>query len=1551
MASNTQEFKTIISLNAQQAKDELKQLNDRVDALKKKRDDALKNGGSWTKQDAKDLRQATAAAKAYESTVAKTIHTLTNMQNASVGEVKTAMKSLKKVMNDTTDPKDYQALEKFLEQCKYRISGMSDATRLTADEMRNLMNESQLVAKVLGNIDTSSLKDLREARTALQNGMSKVDPTSNVYKQQEESLYKVQRRIGQIEAEQKNLNSLMDEYDNEINNCRKSTEEIHREDKLITQTMNNLSKSSIKDMETSKKLVLERLQYTKQDTDEFKKLTLQAKQLNTQLEIANGKSKDTRSIWSKISGFFNTNWGFFTQAIGAITGLTVTIRKCTQAYAEMEDSMANVRKYTGQSDEEVRMMNEDFKKMDTRTSREQLNELAGAAGRLGKQSKKDIEDFVDAADKINVALGDDLGKGAVDKIGKLANVFGEEGRLGLRQAMLSTGSAINELAQSSSANAGYIVDFTADLAGVGKQANMTQAQIMGLGSALDQNMQEEATASTVFSQLITKIFQDPAKFAKIAGIEVGKFTKLLKTDANEALLEFMQSMQNKGGFAEMAPMFESMNLNGTRAVGVLSSVATHLDQVRTAQETAAKAYQDGTSVLNEFNTNNNTANAELDKAKKRFNDLTIELGQKLVPVARVAISSGSLMVNALEAIVSFVVKFRTTLTLLVPMVTALAIASNASAIATKLQVFWNEKLLPSLKKLFTLIKTNPYAVFATAMTIVIGLVIDLTRKTDALTMAQRTLNKISDDAKVKVQEQADKIDVLVKAAKNDRLSMDDRKKAIEELNKIIPGYNAQLDAETGRYRANEKALKDYNAQLQRKYELEGAKDMLRQLGKQRAQATVALDQAQKQLANATNAGAGYTYTTSWGMVGNTTQDLVDKAQQNYNKAKQALNDITTQIKAIEGSYGDDLQRDAARGSSDTSTNTKTDTSGGGSTYVDPKQQKKLEALRKKQEAEAKKRAAAALKAQKAQDKLIEKETDLHVSKLLNAYSQGEITREEFINQREKVEKDGLDKRMKIWDKESTEYKDLQAKEEDATREKVDAINKLNARQAESEYNKEEQNINLAYVTKGDPLYMNEDARDEKLFNNEQEYIKKRIALAKIGSEEWFDLRDQLEENDNEHRIKLQQKHQERINQYREQFGMQDIATQEKIALAGFDKIMEAELAKYKDNSDEKLKAEKDFQEMRKQLVLYYREQESEQNLNNSAGEVFKRNVDTAYQTAKNNAKADYQNEHPTGTGVIDYIASDITVYTSTLANLKQMEKDAVISHEEAMAAMGEATGKLAEDIAAKMQAAYNAVSPIMDAMSSYYSAQCDIEVSQTEKKYEKLIDSAGNNQVKQKKLQEKQEKEIAEIKTKYNRRQMKMQIAQAIAETAINAINAYGSVWSSDMPLYVKTVLAPVMAGTALAAGAIQIATIKQQQQAQEAGYYEGGFTGGSSYRREAGVVHEGEFVANHQAVNNPQLLPAFRLLDQAQRNNTVGSLTATDVSRSMGVGSTAIAYSPQINVTNDNSDIAGTLQQARATIDSLGALLASGQIIVRMPDWDDFDRSREHWERIKGNK
>lgn len=137
--------------------------------------------------------------------------------------------------------------------------------------------------------------------------------------------------------------------------------------------------------------------------------------------------------------------------------------------------------------------------------------------------------------------------------------------------------------------------------------------------------------------------------------------------------------------------------------------------------------------------------------------------------------------------------------------------------------------------------------------------------------------------------------------------------------------------------------------------------------------------------------------------------------------------------------------------------------------------------------------------------------------------------------------------------------------------------------------------------------------------------------------------------------------------------------------------------------------------MMKQIKLRYAEQESEQSLHNSKNEQFKSNAHSAYKTASNKAQASWSDEHPEGTGVTDFITADFDIYKSTLANIKSMEQEGVISHQEAMAAMGEATGGMCNDLVAKFQAAMDAVSPLMSAMSSYYSAQSDYEVTVTEK--------------------------------------------------------------------------------------------------------------------------------------------------------------------------------------------------------------------------------------------
>ena len=701
-------------------------------------------------------------------------------------------------------------------------------------------------------------------------------------------------------------------------------------------------------------------------TEEYNKTVKSIAELNSILaehkKAVRGVAEESETLGDKLGGmadFFNKWYYSLQTGLDALGGITTTIRQSVNEYADMEEAMADVQKYTGQTSAQVHDMNEDFKQIDTRTSREQLNALAGAAGRLDITNKEMIEEFVDGADKINVALGDDLGEGAVEKIGKLAHMFGEDDKKGLRGAMLATGSAVNDLAQSSSANAGYIVDFTADLSGVAIQAGMTQSQIMGLASALDQNMQEEATASTVFSQLITKMFQEPARFAALAGEDVKQFTTLLKTNANEALMKFLSAMQASGGFDKMAPLFSEMKLEGTRAVGVLSSVASHLDQVREAQTVAFNAYNEGSSVLDEFNVQNNTVQAGIDKAKKQFLDLSIELGEKLLPLVKQGISTGSLAVKSLSAITNFVISHRRALITLTATVAAyvagvkLSVLWNKRAVATeKMLVIWHaiqdkwlmtimlrhavlngamSKTVALQKMLNIVIGANPLGAFLAVITAVTTALVLYRQKLDDAAIAQNKINDIKKEAAAKSAEEETHIRTLIDAAKDETLSMDERRKAVNKLNQIIPNYNAQLDTTTGKYKASKKALDGYLQSLQRKYELEGAKDELKRIGSEIAKERVNLRKATEDLKKAqdrsrkANNSAVYMPTTWQAGIGIATSTLSEERA--VSNSNEKLRKLYAERNGITEVYGSDLEKDAANSNSNSTSTTQSGSGG------------------------------------------------------------------------------------------------------------------------------------------------------------------------------------------------------------------------------------------------------------------------------------------------------------------------------------------------------------------------------------------------------------------------------------------------------------------------------------------------------------------------------------------------------------------------------------------------------------------------------------------------
>ena len=357
---------------------------------------------------------------------------------------------------------------------------------------------------------------------------------------------------------------------------------------------------------------------------------------------------------------FGTGIGGLTQILSSLDNVTSTLKQVATDLAAMDDVYSDVIKTTGLTREQVEELNESFKNLDTRTSREQLNNLAYIAGKLGISSKELVQQFVEAADIINVSMGDVLGDDATLAIGKMVDVYKKSTDMlkdkSLKEQLLSLGSAVNELGKTSTANEQYMVNFTGRLGGIAVQAGLAADQILGFASALDQDMQKVEMSATAFQKLIQKVISKPAEFAKIAGMELGKFKQLIETDMNEALKKVLKGFSGAGGFDKLLPIFQDLGLDGARAAAAISSMANSLDKVEAAQAIANKAMLEGVSCYEEFSVKNNNMQANLEKARKKFQDTRLELGQKLYPILLKLTKTSTAGVKAISTATSWISK-------------------------------------------------------------------------------------------------------------------------------------------------------------------------------------------------------------------------------------------------------------------------------------------------------------------------------------------------------------------------------------------------------------------------------------------------------------------------------------------------------------------------------------------------------------------------------------------------------------------------------------------------------------------------------------------------------------------------------------------------------------------------------------------------------------------------------------------------------------------------------------------------------------------------------
>lgn len=1392
----------------------------------------------------------------------------------------------------------------------------------------------------------------------------------------DEAKKKIQENVNALEKMRKRLDALAaipaskrsvqekQEYANLTKEIRKTEKELNRMQsaaQAADRVLTNISKANFKELKTTLKNINRELNSgnIERGSERWNELAKKAREVKT--EIA--KVNDEMKVAKKEMGA-KTNIGFNLK--DAVQNFTTPIRKMIDSfnsakafmegfvneYAEMAEHTSGVVKYTGLAKEEVDALNESFKRLDTRTPREKLNNLAADAGRLGIQSKEAVLDFVEAADQINVALGEDLGEDAVKNIGKLAQMFGDADRMGLKQAMLSTGSVINELAQSSSASEGYLMEFTSRLAGVGKQAGMTQADVMAFGSVLDQNMVNVEKGATALQNVITALYAKPAKLAKVAGLDVKEFTKLLKTDGNAAVLKFIEALRKAGKMDALAPMLQDMKLSGSGVTQTLSTLAANLQQVKETQQQATRAFEDGTSVTNEFNTANNTAKGELEKAQKRAKDLRVELGEKLYPVFTAMIEGGNTLLSVLMKMSPWLNAHAKEITVVTAVIVAhvavvkVAAGLNAllaakTALATMAQKAWNASVVVGRTVMnllnglvlsiqvgyFTLTRNlvrarvaqealnktmikNPYAAIAAAVFAVGGAIYLWVKREKQLTQTQKERLAIEKD-RIDVEEKGNeavastqtKITLLTAIVHDNNRKLADRLAAIKALKKIVPGYTAQIDKEGRVVRENTRAIKDYITELKRKAIIQAAQEKLVELGKEKMNVAGSyrrrahgLRVREKRLddwlnASPENKRAKETYEEKRKIKSNNPHSpaiilytlkeleyirlkseeeemayLTDQAKKDLARINAREAEVLNTAKSL-GVKVDEILGLANGGKKGNGDND--DGEGTGYTSVEDE----TEAKRRKEIRI--KTAALEEQERKEQQELAAKFASREI-KTYYDYQQKKLEKEkEFLEKKKALYKEG-DSEIATLNKQIAEV------DEKLTKERTDwSLNQIDV-----ETDAALQALNLRHEKER----MSEDQYQREVEAIETQRLERRLNYlrdAKNGAspEEIYKAEEALQKQKNTAAYNEDLRFWKKVSKMRDEYLALDLEKQKAAELAFLEELH--------NKHDDALLSEEEYQKAKKAIEEKYKKKAEDEKNGKSDGD------------GKADKDDEWKIKDPLGSST-DAWSQGVEKFARVLASLKMKLKD------------GEASW---EDYAAVGVASIAMLSAVMDTMSQVFQVQQQEEEAKVTAKYDAEIKAAGQNSARGKQLEEKKQKDLAKIKNKYNKKMMAVEIAQAVAQTAMNAIMAYGSVLK--IPI-VGPALAVAAAAAATAAGMIQIATIKKQHAAQSEGYYEGGFTGGNRWRRTAGVVHEGEFVANHEAVRNPNVLPVLQLIDHAQRTNRIARLTAADVSRAIAA---PLATS---------ANTAATASVAALQVADGGANGATNEVLTRLTEQID---------------
>lgn len=586
--------------------------------------------------------------------------------------------------------------------------------------------------------------------------------------------------------------------------------------------------------------------------------------------ITTETKKATVSIGSMVD-WFNRFGGVILSVIGFLTGFTLALRAIRDERNKLEESQAGLKALTGLDDDSIAWLTGQAKTLSTTMTKEGL--------RVRQSAAEILDAFMLVGSAKPELLGDKEALKAVTEEAMRLQAAAKD--ITLNEAVDSLTLSLNQYG----AAADQAGRFTNVLA-AGSQAG--SANIASQAKAIRNAGTAAASANVPIEQTVALIETLAYRGIKdeVAGTGLKKFFLVLQTGADETnpkivgLDKALENLKNKNMDAgAIKKMF------GEEGYNTASVILQNTEMVKdfTAAVTGTNVAYEQAAI------NSDTAQAKLEQARNKMKLAAIDLGEKLNPALTVSTNMLTNVLKYLPGLIDWCKKWGGTVlwlsTILLVYATRLKIITawysiwnSLTKIATVLNLayaasmntlsgytvtsFGNLRKLSmlmqghsvllkslrtatylyaaavqvlhgrvdlaakSLKAAWTIMSSNPIGLLVTLVLAAATASYKLTQRTKAYYDLNKVNEKITEKSNDEYARQSSLIEQLTTKIHNNNLSNFERKKAIVQLQAIIPDYNAEIDKEGKIINENTEALDRYNAVLATNIELKEAADEL-----------------------------------------------------------------------------------------------------------------------------------------------------------------------------------------------------------------------------------------------------------------------------------------------------------------------------------------------------------------------------------------------------------------------------------------------------------------------------------------------------------------------------------------------------------------------------------------------------------------------------------------------------------------------------------------------------------------------------------------------------